>query len=103
MWRSRQEDVVKPEGNDGKRRAGRDHGARKRKRILSKKINRLRPRSEASSIHGKPSLFLVLLAFLPCPARGDTPSLSGGCTATFDNLLVLITKASPDYCFNVRM
>ena len=43
MRRPRQEDVIEPESDGGKRRARRDHGARQGDGILSQKIDWLRP------------------------------------------------------------
>jgi hypothetical protein len=47
MRRPRQEDVIEPEGNGGKRRARRDRGARKGHVILSQKVDGLQPVSQA--------------------------------------------------------
>ena len=62
MRRPRQEDVIEPEGDVGKRRARRDHGSRKCGGILAQIIDGLGPVSDAfSQIHLRP-----LLSFLLC-------------------------------------
>ena len=50
----RQEDVIEPESDRGKRRAGSDHGAGERDRILPQKIDWLGPISDTFlQIHRK--------------------------------------------------
>src|SRR3984957_6220912 len=65
MRRPRQEDLIEPEGDRGKRRAGSDHGSRERDRILAQKIDRLRRVSDSfSQIHWKqPPSFVASIRF----------------------------------------
>src|ERR1700733_1912325 len=63
MRRSRQEDLIEPEGDRGKPSARRDHRTGERDGILAQKIDGLRPASEAvSQIHfeKRASPYLVL-------------------------------------------
>jgi hypothetical protein len=50
MWWSWQEEVIKPEGDSGKRRARCDHGARKCDGILPQKVDWLGPLADALSL-----------------------------------------------------
>jgi hypothetical protein len=100
MRRPRQEDVVEPEGDGGQRRAGRDHGTRKRDGILAEKIDGLRPllgKRSRKFIGKRYSLFFLFRPASTHFERGREPF------AAPDRSPDIYGTNWRDYFFSVRM